>query len=171
MIAAILKPYWVQIWAVSATGLSIFLLTRPEPVPVVTTKTEYIDRIVTKDVEKVVFKDVIKWRNRETVKTITTPSGTTIVKTTKETSGQDSKITGTEKAKEIDKTTVVSSEITTLPAPPRYLLGVNLTPTGTFSSSSVGIRLHSSIPVYVGTGVIRNPDSSYKLILSLGVTF
>ena len=171
MVLSIFKQYWLQIWAAIVTLLCAFLLTRPTPKPIVTTKTEYIDKIVTKTVDKIVYKDVIKWRDRIITKTVTKPGGTTIVETTKETSGEGSESRSVEKEQEHDKTTVAKSEVTILPPSPKFLLNISGNPYTGIYSTSAGFRLHSAIPLYLGPGVIRNPDTSYKLLLSLGVIF
>jgi len=170
ILLSLLRPYWSHILAITSTALCAFLLTRPSPVPIVTTKTEFVDKVVDREVIRYVDRDVVKYRDRIVNRTITKPGGTTIVETIKEVGGQSNKSTEVEAGKEHDTFKGAVTTITVLPAAPKFLLSVNLYPGGSFYSSSAGIRIHNTVPLYLGAGIMK-VDTSYKPFLSLGVIF
>jgi hypothetical protein len=165
-----LKKHWLWIWAIVATTLSVFLLARPVPTPIEITKTEYKDRVVTKEVEKVVFRDVVKFKDVVRTRTITKPGGVTIVDRTETKSGESDKSKAVEETKTKENEVTKTTTVTVLPAAPKFLLSVSTNPYSGLYSGSVGFRPFSALPVYVGGGVTK-VDSSYKPILTLGVIF
>jgi len=169
MIISLLKLYWVHILALISTSLSIYLLTRPTLPAVTLTKIEFVDRVVTKEVVKYIDRDVVKYKDRVITRTVTKPGGIKVVEKIKETGGQSSKTQTVETVKERDTSkTVVTTAIR--PIHSKYMLGFNGNHYLNHYSISVGIRVHNSIPVYVGGGIIKT-NGEYKPFLSLGVVF
>lgn len=170
MLILLLKKYYLQIYAVVATLICVFLALQPKPEVKTVTKTEYVDKVVTKEVEKIVTRDVIKWRDRVQTRTITKPGGTTIVEVTKETSGESDKSQGVEKEASKDTTVTQKTEtVVTRPANPSFLVGGSLFPNGTPHSLFGAYRPLDAFPVYVGGGITKI-DASYKPIFTIGVT-
>jgi hypothetical protein len=162
-----LKPYWLHITVLISVLLNLWLLTRPTPTPTEVTKTEYVDRVVEKEVVKVVNRDIIKHVNRDIVRTITKP-GVQIVEQIKESEGQRDRSTEVGQTKIVDKELRKSESMVKVASPPRYLLGVGITPSGGFASANLGVRVHPSLPVYLGAGVAKH-GTVYGLTLNVGV--
>ena len=165
-----LKKYYVWVWAIVSTTLSAYLLTRPAPKPIVTTRVEFKDRIVTQQVDKVVFKNVVKFKDVVRTRTITKPGGIQIVEHTETKSGESDKSKGVEKTKIAEHEVTKQTTVTVQTAPPQFLLGVSTDTNGSFRSGSAAIRPISQIPVYLGGGITKI-DNTYKPILTLGVVF
>jgi hypothetical protein len=160
------KYYLAGLLAVSL-GLNGWLLTRPTPAPITVTKTEYVDRVVEKEVEKIVYRDIVKYQDRIVKRTVTEPGGKQVVEEIKELTSEHDKSTGVDREKVVDKETKRTQSVATITTPPSYLLGIGVDHRGTFRSGSVGVRLHRELPVYLGIGVAR--QEHYSVTLNLGI--
>lgn len=169
-IERLIRVYWLHIASVVSIVLNLWLLTRPAPTPTVTTKTEYIDRIVEKEVVKVVNNDIVKYKDRVITRTITKPGGTQIVEQIKELAGEHDKSTGVARAEVVDKTTKRTESVVQVGAPPRYLLALSSTPDWSNASVGIGMRVHTQLPIYLGAGVSK-AGTIYGLSLNVGVLF
>jgi hypothetical protein len=165
-----LKKYYVWVWAIVSTTLSAYLLTRPAPKPIVTTRVEFKDRIVTQQVDKVVYRDVVKYKDIVRTKTITKPGGVTIVDKTETKSGESDQSKAMEEAKSTEHEVTKQTTVQVSSPNPKFLLSVSANPYTGLYSGSAAVRPFSALPVYVGGGIIK-VDTSYKPVLTLGVTF
>jgi hypothetical protein len=169
-IANLFSAYRLHIVLAVSVILNLWLISRPKPHPVQVTKTEYVDRIVEKEVVKVVNNDIVKYKDRVITRTITKPGGTQIVEQIKEVAGEHDKSSAVAREQVVDKEVRKSESVAVYPKAARYLLSVGITPRGSFSSGSAGYRIVDSIPVYLGAGVSKF-ESNYGLTLNVGVVF
>jgi hypothetical protein len=149
------------------------MMTSTETRTVTRWLTEVKEVVVEKQVEVVKWKT--QWRDREIVRTVTQPNGTTIVEKIVEKSGSNAAETKKEEVKIDEKSKVeVKESVVTTAKLPRYWLGVECEPITAITENVIGslhiqggVRL-GNWPVFVtGSVPVSGPYGQFTVGLSI----